>query len=507
MIKFPIRRIILLFVCLGPLFLGAEVQLTILHTTDIHAHLADHVSSENGGDWLRLATLLRRERAEAGPGNMLLIDTGDTIQGTLVGTLSQGAVALPVLAALEVDAWVIGNHELDFGLQRLRELTKLVQVPVLAGNLTLENGRPLPAYRICEKGGARIAIIGMTSGYLHNWFTGPDYDGFTVEDATLAIERIMPEVMRHKPDMIVLGIHQGFQYRDTRGVNEVRSIAYRFPQIDLILGAHTHQQYGGQRIGGSWYVQPAEHAAEYARIQVRIDIRRKKVLDISSTLVKVPGDTPRDPLAEEAAAAWLQVADREAIRTIATPARAVTSKGTPGIDCQISDMVCRAMMKQTGAVAALHGVLARLYWPAGKPVTRGDLFRAMPYENKVCVVNLTRLELADVIGEQLALRQAYTYNGIHGVHVVADRESGRVINVTPAHGVWPEDERRPVAITSYNAAGGGGRYPRLRELCARPESGLQVEPSDAREIVRRYMEENREWTAPPTRWITWQPGG
>ncbi len=81
---------------------SAVVELTILQTTDIHAHIHD---PDGNAGWLRLATAIGKERAAVGgKGNCLLIDCGDTVQGTLAGAVSLGEVSIAMLNALQYDA-------------------------------------------------------------------------------------------------------------------------------------------------------------------------------------------------------------------------------------------------------------------------------------------------------------------------------------------------------------------------------------------------------------------
>lgn len=493
----PIRCFVLL--SLAGLLAAEEVQVSILHTSDIHASIGDRAMEHHGGDLRRMATLLRQERQQLGDDKVLLIDTGDTIQGSLVGVVSQGAASIDVLDALGYDAWILGNHELDFGVQHLRELTRNVKTPILTGNLTLAADPPFASYRIFERAGARLAVIGMTTPSLGYWLSGPRYEGYTVRPARKVLEHLMPEVMRQQPDAIILAMHQGFLLRDSREMNEVKAIAYRFPQIDLILGGHTNRRYAGTRVASSWYVQPGEHATEYSRIQLRIDTRRHRVLAIESTLVPVPPDTPLDPVASEAARPWLEQTDHFARKVITTPSTTLTAEGKPGIDNDISELLCRALAWRAEAPVALHGLLSDESWPAGEPVDEARLFRTIPYENYLCIAHLTLDELAQVVQEQLDNRGSYTYNGIWGLEVeVADQ---RVVSVRlPGQEVAPET-RIPLALSSYNAASGGNRYHTLYRLIQQPEAKLTHIDINSRDILRAYLRETADWDRPARRWL------
>ncbi|NQZ58610.1 MAG: bifunctional metallophosphatase/5'-nucleotidase, partial [Lentisphaeraceae bacterium] len=139
------------------LFLGGQlsaktVSVRILQTTDIHCHIESSGAQNDEGGWLRLATLVKQHRTEVGRKNTLLIDCGDTIQGSLSALVSKGEAAIDMLNYLQYDFWVPGNHELDFGTRRLEQLLEKTKVKVLNGNFVLNENKRLtfPAWKIVE---------------------------------------------------------------------------------------------------------------------------------------------------------------------------------------------------------------------------------------------------------------------------------------------------------------------------------------------------------------------
>jgi len=277
---------------------GETVEVLFLQTTDIHGYIETSDELDAGGGWLRLATLIGRNRQAAGRDRTLLIDCGDTCQGGVGAAISRGQVGVDLLNALEYDVWVPGNHELDFGVRRCWELCRAAGARTLCGNLelTVDGERcRFPAWRLFERGGARIAVIGAAASYLENWLWGAGMTGYTVEMAIAMLARIMPEVLRAKPDMVVLAAHQGWHESDPRGVNEVAAIVGRHPEIDLILGGHTHRRRTGVRLGKrTWYVQAGQHAGHLAVVRATIDLERHRVTDLTSHLVPAGADVPPD---------------------------------------------------------------------------------------------------------------------------------------------------------------------------------------------------------------------
>ena len=92
------------------------VCISILHTTDLHGHIlptSDYDGNPDRGGLARCATQIRRWRRQ-NP-NSILIDVGDVYQGTDVSLRNKGALMIDLLNHLEYDAWVVGNHEFDWG--------------------------------------------------------------------------------------------------------------------------------------------------------------------------------------------------------------------------------------------------------------------------------------------------------------------------------------------------------------------------------------------------------
>lgn len=473
---------------------AAPVNLTILQTTDIHAHVIDSISDSRQPDWLKLATVIRRERAASTA--CLLIDCGDTIQGTLAGVFTRGEISARLLNHLDYDAWVPGNHELDFGTRRLVELIEQVQVPVLNGNLTLY-GKRLRAWRMYNCGGARVAVIGMNSGYLKNWFSEPHTDDFEVTTAAAALEDLMPQLTSLEPDLIVLALHQGLLAKDPRGVNEVTELAARFPEIDIILGGHTHRNVAGMRSGRAWYAQAGFGAEYLARIDVQVDTEQHRPLMIKSRLIPCAGE-PRDAMAQQAVADLISPLTALAQSPIRQLQEAVSSYGRPGSGCAMSDLYCRAIAERTGALVVFQGRLSKTSWPADIPVTEQLLYDAIPYENKIGIAMLTADEITMVLTEQLQSRESYVFNGIWGMkaQVSDDWRTVRELQWEPL-----ADTRVPVAFHSYAAAGGGGRFPKLRALLATPAVQHRTTGLMTRDIVRDHLRDSAEPVAPTVHWV------
>jgi len=91
-------------------------QISILHTTDLHGHIlptTDYAGNADLGGFARCATQIRRWRRQNR--NSILIDAGDVYQGTDVSLRTNGSLMIDLFNYLKFDAWIVGNHEFDWG--------------------------------------------------------------------------------------------------------------------------------------------------------------------------------------------------------------------------------------------------------------------------------------------------------------------------------------------------------------------------------------------------------
>ena len=211
-------------------------KLVILHTNDTHSQIVP------GGDGL--GGVMRRkaviDSVRGAEKNVLLVDAGDAVQGTLYFYLYGGKVEQEVMNILGVDVRILGNHEFDNGIDSLASVLALSDAEKLSTNYNLDNSalkgmfRP---YTIKEYGGKRIGIIGVNldpTGII----TKGNYEGLEflpiVATANLTAEKLKKE---EGVDAVIAISHIGY---NPKGLVGDSILATNSHDIDIIIGGHSH---------------------------------------------------------------------------------------------------------------------------------------------------------------------------------------------------------------------------------------------------------------------------
>jgi 5'-nucleotidase len=264
--------------------------LTVLHTNDLHAHLAsfpDPFLGKEAGGTARLATLIQAIRQE-NP-NTLLLDAGDRFSGTTVSTLFQGEAELIFVCLLGYDALALGNHDFDYGQERLSYLRqRLIHPPMVAANIRYaKDGRPFASPFIYkELAGLRILIVGLSTPETPYSTRPSNVAGLSFEGPGQYLKSII-EQERGNYDLLIVLSHLGYE--------EDRSLAEKVPGIDLIVGGHSHAKIErGDRVKSSLIVQAFQWGLYLGRVD--LELNGKRVRQAKAQLIPVSSQVPPDPL-------------------------------------------------------------------------------------------------------------------------------------------------------------------------------------------------------------------
>lgn len=455
--------------------------MAVLHTTDLHGHILPTVSydgEENIGGLARCATQIRQWRKES-PENLLL-DIGDVYQGTLVSWQTRGKLMIDLYNKLGYDAWVLGNHEFDWGPEVVEEAIQRSEMPVLSANLALDGKlvgadrteglfQKLRPWMIKEVAGEKVGIVGLTTPGLPYWLRQELLGPITVVDPAPVLKRCVAELRSEGATRIIVAGHMGFRERGDDYANPI-SHSIKDSGVDLYLGGHSHRRAESWTTEGVVCTQANYHGLDCGRVTFPDGkpLPELKTMDRKVAL---------DATVMAAAQPFLDTAKVEEKRVVGKISVAVSTKD------DLRNFLCEAFL--AAAMQAGQEVDAVFHGTFGGQVEKGaftvdDAWRILPYENKLVLAELASEELAAILQEDTADR--YSDRELFGLVVVKD-DSGKVVGVEGT----PRRERYRVLFNSYDAQSGGRRLNVLREILAKPVTKSRLLPMDTREAMLSYV--------------------
>ena len=491
----------------------APLKLTILHTNDHHGRFWTNADGEYGlAARKTLIDRLRAEVATAG-GHSLLLDGGDVNTGVPESDLQDAEPDFNGMNQLGYDAMAVGNHEFDKPPAVLAKQRGWISFPMLAANIYRDGQRLFEPYRIFERGGYRIAVLGLTTDDTHKMVLPENLKGIEIRQPIAEAARLLPE-LRAKADMVIAATHMGHYPDANRGVNAPGDVemARATRGLDLVVGGHSQNPVcmlaenqrnnayvpgtpcAPDRQNGTWIVQAHEWGKYVGRADFVIDAGQ--VTLVAYQLIPV---NLKQRLADGKKVAYTElIAEDPGLKAFLQPFQAVgqTRLAVPvgaadGVldgdrervrkqPTNLGTLIARAMMDKTGAdLALLNSGGVRDSLPAG-PITYRDVLKVQPFANTVAVVTLSGTELLDYLraaarmtpGSGAFPQTAGVQLRIDGTALVEAGIGGKPIAAA---------QRYRLAITNFTATGGDG-YPKLSSHPGYLDSGF----NDA-DVLRAYI--------------------
>lgn len=357
-------------------------------TADDFAQLAKNYGRMGGLD--RVATLVKMIRAQRGADNVLLLDGGDTWQGSWTALQTKSQDMVDTMSKLGVDA-MVGHWEFTLGADRVKEVAEKAQFAFLAQNIrSLEWQEPVfKARKTFTKGGARIDVIGQafprTPIANPRWMI-PDWE-FGIREAELQKE--VDAARAEGADVVVLLSHNGFDVD--------KKLAGRVRGIDVILTSHTHDALPDLvRVGNTALVATGSHGKFLSRLD--IEVKNKKVAGIRFKLMPVfsdaiAPDAEMKAMIDKIRAPYNSALSRELARTDSLLYRRGNFNGT------FDDLICQAMLKQRDAEISLS---PGFRWGGsllpGDPITFEAVANATAITYPACYrISMTGAQLKEVL--------------------------------------------------------------------------------------------------------------
>ncbi|WFP78398.1 5'-nucleotidase C-terminal domain-containing protein [Mesorhizobium sp. WSM4906] len=469
----------------------ADYTLNILHFNDWHSRIEGNnkyestcsAEEETKGECIggagRLVTAIAQERKKLEGQNVLLLNAGDSFQGSLFYITYKGAAEEEFLNQIKPDAVTLGNHEFDDGESALVPYLDKAKFPIVSANVVPNDksgaaGKIKPSM-VVEVGGQKIGIVGaVTNDTPELASPGPN---IAIADDVKSITAEVEKLKAQGINKIIAVTHIGY--------NRERDVIAKIPGVDVVVGGHSHTLLSNTdpKAAGPYptmvdnpdgYKVPVVQAASYSKYLGEF----KVVFDDNGVVKEASGDpifldksiTP-DP------AVLARIKELGApIEALKNKEVAETTKPIDGSrencrarECEMGNLVSDAVLDRVKGqgveIVISNGGGLRASIDQGT-VTMGEVLTVLPFQNTLATFKISGKDL--VAGLESGLSQiedgAGRFPQVAGLKYSFDKSvapnAGRVKSVeVMENGAWAPinpDKQYLVATNNYVRQGGDG---------------------------------------------------
>jgi len=449
-----------LLLVLRPAPASAESEISARFTLVVVS--GTHVMGEDGigrGGLARIAGALKAERARAD--QIFVVHAGDAISPSLMSGLDQGAHMIDLLNMVELDMFVPGSHEFDFGPAVFADRMAQAEFPVYAANLKGPDGLPLPdvmSYSIINAEGLRIGIAGLAG---HDASVRSSPGDLLFDDTLETAARLNAALRKAGADIVVLVAHAPRPVDEDLRARSGADVILSGDDDDLFIG------YDGRTAFAEAMQDGLYLTAVDLEVVVKIDgdgTRRVKWRP-TFRLIDTADAVPEPEVAARVALYEATVAKdvEQHIGTTSTQLDSRTAQVRGG-ETAIGNLVADAVRTGTGAdIALINGGSLRgnRIYPPGSAISRRDLLTELPFGNTAVVLDIAGGDLERALEQSLAGAERLTgaFPQVSGLEVQADvtRPVGeRVVSVMVNGEALTRAARYKLATSEFLARGGDG---------------------------------------------------
>jgi 5'-nucleotidase len=363
-------------------------ELTIIHINDTHGRMsADPYISQ----------LLKNIS-----GNVLVLDAGDRIHGQVTTNLSKGSAMVELMNAVGYSAMVAGNHEFNYGYERLIELSDMMNFPLLVANVKTATGEYLfEKYRVFDMDELRVGIFGLITSETAFSSDPRNIVGLIFEDPTTVASEMVQILKDKECDIIIALTHIGI---DESSVSIQGSyILAEIDGLDVIIDGHSHTKLdAGLLINNTLIAQTGEYGENIGIVEITQDSRTAWLISIESSdlvpdeqvLTKISElESKYEELTTEIVgySPFFLDGERQTLRTGET---------------NLSNLVTDSKRWATGAdISFINSGGIRASIPAGD-ITMGHVLTVLPFSNIVVTLELMGAEVLRVLEYGVSLYPA-----------------------------------------------------------------------------------------------------
>lgn len=487
------------------------VSISIFHTTDLHGHIlptSDYNGNPDLGGLARCVAQIRHWRRQ-NP-NSILIDVGDVYQGTDVGLRGKGELMIDLFNHLKYDAWVVGNHEFDWGIEPFLHAVEKSTMPVLAANTLVEGRRAgqisdaknpfakIQPYIMKEVAGIKIAIIGVTTPGMPFWFRPQFIRGIDFQYPVEPVRRAIAKAKNEGANAIVLTGHMGLKAR-TGGddfANNVMALTCEFPETAVFIAGHTHHAISSRMTNGVLLTQADHFGIHAGRVDLVFDRNSKKLLHREADCELMDKRFQFDHVVISRAKSELAESEAALAEPIGELAETLRVRSRPAHPSDVEKLIGASILeslreRSVPVDGAMHGGFDEETDVAAGPKTVGDIWNIIPYENYLVTAELSSDEIKMIMEEVYASHEG---RNLLGFEVKTEGRGGerRIASIVLADGrPLVRDKKYVIAFNTFDSRSAGHRFMKLRALIETPSAHCIMHPVQTRDALIEYFQRHK----------------
>ncbi|MFW6172161.1 MAG: bifunctional metallophosphatase/5'-nucleotidase [Elusimicrobiota bacterium] len=422
----------------------------------------------------------------------ILTDSGDFFQGTPEGISTKGSLVVKLMNVLEYDALAVGNHDFDFGLEVLRDLSRSADFPFLCANVKEKDTKAIPAYFkdhiIKELNGVKIGVIGVITPNMDKLTIEENIKGLSFYSQKEDINKITKQIQEKGVKINILLSHLG--------VDKDKKIADELDDIDVILGGHTHKRLDPPiKVDRTIICQPGYNFVNIGHLKLYYSKIEDKLLSYSHKLVplykeKYPGTERIDNILKtdlkDVKEKMAQVIGESKVYMTNHLTGEAKKHGELAIGNWQTDLM-RETLETDFAFQNTGGIRASI--PKGE-ITLRDMWEISPFGNTLVEMTMTGKQIRKLL-EQSAARK-YSKLQVSGLKMVYNDSlpvGKRVLNIIVEDEEGQkkeiEDDREYLIVTNSFLAQGASGYTVFKQGTEVNETSIVL-----RDLEIKYIKEN-----------------
>lgn len=362
-------------------------KISVVATSDVHGHI---VFEDNAWGFYTMEDLsvimglpvvqhFYEEVKRKNP-NTLFLDSGDMFHGTNEANIEKSKGVVEVLNCMGYDAMTIGNHDFNFGFDRVMEIKSQIKFPILCANL-YKDGKPVfQQDKIIKVGDKKVGLFGLTTHDVLTYSNSQVTQGLTWKDP---VETAAEEVkkLRGQVDVLIMISHLGD--------DNDKNVAQKVDGIDLIMCGHRHNLYvSAVKVNNTYLVEPGAWTTHVGVADIYF--KKGKFSHVSWKLTSIKDKSYADQKADTIAQKYHETAMKNAAEIIGKSKVKLNGIRTQirSKETNLANLLTDAMLEYGKAdLALMNGGGIRESIPKGD-ISLYQVGQILPFTNSLMTIEL-----------------------------------------------------------------------------------------------------------------------